>query len=531
MANVIAGMTNSLLDEELLAMALDKKLALSETMGDKPTQERINDLLLTAVHLGNVNAVRALLAQYSAEANAVAPHGETSLHLSRSAAITEILLSHGANPLSRDETNHTPLIYVANVAIAKHLLPVTRAHLKPNEIQELFYFVSYGNEDKALVLAYLVEQGFNIDSPHMPSGTTALMQHITNMKDLTDAKIKEKTLAAIRRLVAWGAKVETTNTLNETPLSMAKALPFKENHDAVLQALKTPLVKKKSPHDANILAHKESAPLIEANAVETDGNTPLHLACDDLATVKALIARGADLRVQNKKGNTVLHLTQSPEVAGLLLAKGANVNVKNHRQRTPLTKAIKHDNLAVAAVLLASNKVASLPASDAINDTKAKFLVNPSRELAALTDPAQKIRYTITRDIALMRGYAALRRAEDRPYLGWAAVFKPLNSQDNKVCLATLRAAMLQRALEKYQQDGTPIAFTSAGLVALYREAQQDLSNPPPKLSARLDKLNHDDEKLAAAFDSISHDGRFGKIVKEQEALYQQFSAQTPRPL
>ena len=49
-----------------------------------------------------------------------------------------------------------------------------------------------------------------------------------------------------------------------------------------------------------------------------------------------LIKRGADIKVRDKSGNTLLHASGRPEVTKLLIEKGLNVNAKNKAGVTPL---------------------------------------------------------------------------------------------------------------------------------------------------------------------------------------------------
>jgi ankyrin repeat protein len=70
----------------------------------------------------------------------------------------------------------------------------------------------------------------------------------------------------------------------------------------------------------------------------------------NLNNVKNLISYGANINVQDSEGMTPLMLAAQygyPSVAQVLLAKGANRNLKNHYGHTALDIVFNNDNLAV----------------------------------------------------------------------------------------------------------------------------------------------------------------------------------------
>jgi len=74
----------------------------------------------------------------------------------------------------------------------------------------------------------------------------------------------------------------------------------------------------------------------DPNARQSDGNTPLHLAClkGDLDFVELLIQYGADINIQNTvAGKTPLHLAVeecNEELIQLLASNGADIGIKDH---------------------------------------------------------------------------------------------------------------------------------------------------------------------------------------------------------
>jgi ankyrin repeat protein len=98
-------------------------------------------------------------------------------------------------------------------------------------------------------------------------------------------------------------------------------------------------------HYAALYGSAESVKvLLEAGAqteVRNVGDvTPLIYAATDLAKVKLLLAKGADVKAVSKQGRTALHLAVASAdglaVARMLLAKGADVNAADGLGQTPL---------------------------------------------------------------------------------------------------------------------------------------------------------------------------------------------------
>lgn len=73
----------------------------------------------------------------------------------------------------------------------------------------------------------------------------------------------------------------------------------------------------------------------------------------DLARVRDLLAKGADVNAMGRSGLTALMAAANAEVAEALIARGADVNVKGPTGLTALTHAVDWNRIDVALVLLA----------------------------------------------------------------------------------------------------------------------------------------------------------------------------------
>lgn len=85
-------------------------------------------------------------------------------------------------------------------------------------------------------------------------------------------------------------------------------------------------------------------------------NTPLKVATlsQKLGVVQLLIARGADIHARGRFNSTALHWAahNDPEVTRLLLSKGAQANVLNDDNCTPLINASSVGHVAVVPLLV-----------------------------------------------------------------------------------------------------------------------------------------------------------------------------------
>jgi ankyrin repeat protein len=65
-----------------------------------------------------------------------------------------------------------------------------------------------------------------------------------------------------------------------------------------------------------------------------------------------IAAKGADVNVVDRDGNTLLHLVESENIAKELVKKITNVNVQNRYGETPLLKAAREGNADVVKALI-----------------------------------------------------------------------------------------------------------------------------------------------------------------------------------
>ena len=94
--------------------------------------------------------------------------------------------------------------------------------------------------------------------------------------------------------------------------------------------------------------------VVGCGSAEIDRTLIAAIAKDDIEVVKQHIAAGADVNVKNKVEGTPLHfaaLEVRKEIVELLITKGAQVNVKSEDGLTPLDRAIKYQRTETVATL------------------------------------------------------------------------------------------------------------------------------------------------------------------------------------
>ena len=105
---------------------------------------------------------------------------------------------------------------------------------------------------------------------------------------------------------------------------------------------------------------------------------------DNKERVEKLLARGADVKIEDNDGDTALHgaaQTGNVEIMRVLLDKGADVNAKNKQGGTPLMWTAVYGNDEAARLLLSRGANASLKDNDGI--TAAEWAVRNKRDNVA----------------------------------------------------------------------------------------------------------------------------------------------------
>ena len=163
-------------------------------------------------------------------------------------------------------------------------------------------------------------------------------------------------IEAVKQHLAAGAEVDAKDyDFGRTSLHIAAW----QGHTEIIQLLIANGADVNAKGDGDVtpldwaIQHKqtETADLIRKHGGKTGSELPLATLFEavnqvDLQGVKDFLAKGADVNAKNHRGKTSLHIAAwqgHKEIAELLIAKGADVNAKSYG-KTPLDYATNPDN-------------------------------------------------------------------------------------------------------------------------------------------------------------------------------------------
>ncbi|MCM1541004.1 MAG: ankyrin repeat domain-containing protein [Blautia sp.] len=169
----------------------------------------------------------------------------------------------------------------------------------------------------------------------------------------------------VQMLMDAGADDTMKNVEEETPahVAVSEKIRFKkitvEERAEMIKALKnidipgkggqTPLMLAQDYHlfISNVLTPLLIEKGADVNRKDNNGNTAILLYAQwqcHMSVVKPMVKAGLDLNARNKAGNTILHLAlknKSCEEARYLIKKGADYNIANEQQVTPMQIAVE----------------------------------------------------------------------------------------------------------------------------------------------------------------------------------------------
>ena len=347
--------------------------------------------LLDAAERGDAAAVEALLVSGAADADAAdaADGGCQLLHIAARkghASVVELLLQHGADMNAATARGRTALHEAANAEVALLLLDrgadVTAAAACGGVKGVTPLHAAARDYNEELVRA-LLDAGAPIDAADS-NGQQAL--HLA---------VKAGVFEVAELLLERGADVNAADNAGAMPLHIACGSPLDEDYEGPAEFVRlllgrgadvdAPLaVSGRAPlhlaahHvDAYTAYHSGANVVVEllkrganARAVDADGRTPLHDACDPKGwpsrrAVKALLQHGADSRATDARGWQPLHCLAAHErpanwdrqiveedgvartmaaIVKALHRYGADVDAVDAEGRTPLTLAVANDD-------------------------------------------------------------------------------------------------------------------------------------------------------------------------------------------
>ena len=336
-------------------------------------------------------AVAEVLYKSGADINAVDGYNTTPLHIARNREMVKALVDKGADVDAGYP--HTPLRYAINnenIELAKALIENKASldiNVRDDHHREISLLRVVIKNNWVELGELMIEHGVDINDGWY---TKKLQEgeYITYPLDVAFTLDDDKMWSWVELLVkngarsAWGATSELYQLLERHTSLDADGYMHGEVGDTLLDS--SVLHRDSFKQKAKLLARAgaDFSSILHKNGYS--GNslanlTPLHLALGDVELVEFFIELGASANSrQDAGGNSLLHDVSKPEVAKVLLDKGADVNAKNDNGDTPLHRA---RDLEMAKVLL--DKGADVNAKNNNGDTPLHEVVGSMSPSAA----------------------------------------------------------------------------------------------------------------------------------------------------
>jgi ankyrin repeat protein len=323
-----------------------------------------------------------LLLDHGAMVNRRDVNNQTPLHLAMGrdwVKLAQVLLKHGADADAANDDGKSLL----------HLLSERRIRDEGNALDLIRLSLGYGadvnrrDEKKQTPLLLAMRQGSsklvkillengadsNAKNDNGKTSLHMLSGHLMNEEDAVDRA---------RLLLEHGAEVNIRDNDNQTPLLLAMGrdlfklvrtlIEHGADADAANNGSKTPLhiLSESRTYDEGSALHLIWLLLengVEVNRRDKNNQTPLLLAMRQGRSklVRILLENGADSNAKNDHGKTSLHMLSeylmngegnAVDHARLLLEHGAEVDVRDNDNQTPLLLAMGRDWFKFAHILL-----------------------------------------------------------------------------------------------------------------------------------------------------------------------------------
>jgi ankyrin repeat protein len=310
-------------------------------------------------------------------------------------------------------------------------------------------------------------------------------------------------------LIAAGADVNAKDKQGNTPLDRAIEVIYQSSPPSQYSPQKQIEPPQEQIDLAKLLIAK-GARFSKVNSKDKEGRTLLHKT-DSKQVAELLIAAGADVNAKDKDANTPLLLVRSKDMASLLIAAGADVNAKDKHGNTPLHRAVGLSEkemveqlIARGADVNAKDLWGNTPLHDAIlNGTRlkqvAELLIGAGADVNAKDNrgvtPLHLARSKETAKLLIDKGadVNAKTNDDDTP-LEWAGhracdVVELLKNHGGKASWVTLCPGEKAHGLE-FTEDRTlsyqgkvllskiPVSYNAYGPISYAR--QIIVSNPSP---------------------------------------------------
>ena len=308
--------------------------------------------LMIAAKRGHLNALTLLIKHGAHDVDLQDSDGYTALHYAVygsdiSCEILSCLIGIGADVNARTNNGVTPLMIAAEEG---HINAVTslvkcgaNVDLQDKDGQTALDHALYGSDVSSDILSCLIGSGADVNARRNNRGTPLMIA------------AENGHINAVTTLVKCGANVDLQDEDGQTALHYAMSSP----EDSICEVLSCLI---KNGADVNAHAFHNETPLMLASC-----RGPVDV-------VTFLIEHGADVKLQDKDGDTALHYAArfSPNIVKKLLNLGAS-HMCNHQGLTPLHEACICGNIPVVEYLIQRPEITKEQRVDALELYGASF--------------------------------------------------------------------------------------------------------------------------------------------------------------
>jgi serine/threonine-protein phosphatase 6 regulatory ankyrin repeat subunit B len=325
--------------------------------------------LFAAVEAGHKDIAELLLSK-GADISIKDKDGQTVLHKAvrnNRQDLVELLTSLGADPNIRDNEDCTPLsclfsateLFKQNPDLLKFLLNHGAGvnSTPKGDYPPLYYAIWDNNQD---LVSLLLSKGADVNLT--PKGEYPALHEAVWLEDSSLVKL----------LLDHGAKYDAKDQDGSTAFREAAA----QGAMSILQLFAAKGADLSTLPIATCMGNLDRVKALlergaDINEPDELGWSPLYWAVSSGQTEVAgfLVARGANVQTKTKTGTTALHQiasrrqdtsTNTMKLAEILIAKGALVNAKDQKGSTPLHKAAQAGHKAMIELLLARGADAAI---------------------------------------------------------------------------------------------------------------------------------------------------------------------------
>ncbi|CAG0899822.1 unnamed protein product [Cyprideis torosa] len=321
--------------------------------------------------------VKVLLTHGADPNSVVTDWGLTPLHIATTPDTVRLLLDYKADVDVKDRNGWTPLLQ-ATFRGHHSVVEILLAHGANPNIAKLYKTSPLHHAKSAETAELLIQNGAEVnvkDEDHETPLFVATKNDLHSVVEVLLANGADPNIAnrykrsplhhatsaeTAELLIVKGAEENAKDENGKTPLFIAT----ENGRHSVVEVLFA------NQADPNIANRYQQSPLHRAKSVETAeflivkgaevnvkdrrGKTPLFVATEENlhSVVEVLVAHGAEPNIANEDERSPLHNATSAETAELLIVKGAEVNAKDKDGRTPLFEATEKNRHSVVKILL-----------------------------------------------------------------------------------------------------------------------------------------------------------------------------------